>query len=102
MPIDTVVLSDDPQQSTVRETLTDETGAVVCVTIRSTPKPGTPGANELALRDKAQQALTANAAYLAVASPTAAQNTAQIQRLTRECNALIRLLIGRLDDTAGT
>lgn len=45
------------------------------------------------LHDRARQALTANAAYLALAAPTNAQNTAQIRRLTRQVNALTRLAI---------
>lgn len=54
------------------------------------------------LTTKAVQALATNATYLALASPSTVQNTAQIQRLTRECNAIIRLLLNQLDDTSGT
>lgn len=63
------------------------------------------------LRAKGIAAIAANQTYLALASPTTAQNTAQIKKLTRECNALIRLILGGgmkhlqtnpalLDDTA--
>jgi hypothetical protein len=49
---------------------------------------------QLDLHSKARAALQANRDYLALASPTNAQNLAQIRRITRECSALIRLLIG--------
>ena len=58
--------------------------------------------NERSVRDKARLALTANATYLALANPTAAQNTAQIKKLTRECSGLIRLLLNQLDDVSDT
>jgi hypothetical protein len=65
-------------------------------------KAGTVGANVADLQSKAQNAIDANSTFLAIASPTNAQAVAQIQRLTRENTAIIRLLLGLLDSTAGT
>jgi F0F1-type ATP synthase epsilon subunit len=59
-------------------------------------------ANQATLQQRAQTAFAANATYLAIATPNAAQTTAQVQRLTRECTALIRMLLGQVDDTSGT
>ncbi|MCX6399242.1 MAG: hypothetical protein NTX33_04825 [Propionibacteriales bacterium] len=42
--------------------------------------------NRRTLTSKAGQALATNAAFLAIASPTAAQNAAQIKALTRQVN----------------
>lgn len=58
--------------------------------------------NRTDLAAKLQQALDVNATYLGLASPTNAQTTAQVQRLTRECSALIRLALNALDTTTGT
>lgn len=74
-------------------------GQVVSVQPLTVPDDVANGAD---LRTKAAAALDANATYLALSNPTNAQNAAQVQRLTRECSGLIRLLLGRLEDTAGT
>lgn len=51
---------------------------------------------------KAANALAANATFLALPAPNNAQVIAQVQLLTREVSALIRLAADRLDSTAGT
>lgn len=51
------------------------------------------GVVHLDLHGRARQGLVDNAAYLAIASPTNAQTLAQVRRLTRQNNALIRLLL---------
>lgn len=55
--------------------------------------------NDETLRQQALTALAANRTYIGRASPTAAQQTAQIKALTQQNNGLIRLLLGLLDGT---
>lgn len=54
------------------------------------------------LRERAESALAINATYLERDTPTNAQNLAQIRALTRECTALIRLVLDLVDTTDGT
>ncbi len=65
-------------------------------------KPGSVGANEATVRARAAAALTANATYLAIATPNNAQVAAQVRTLTKECSAVIRLLLGLLADVSDT
>lgn len=58
----------------------------------------------LDLHAKARAAMAVNAAFLALPTPSAAQVAAQVKALTRQNNALIRLLVGSdlLTDNTGT
>jgi hypothetical protein len=47
---------------------------------------------EQTLRAQGRTALTANATYLATVPHTAAEAAAQVEALTRQCSALIRLI----------
>jgi hypothetical protein len=51
------------------------------------------------LREQALTAHAANRTFVALNSPTNAQNAAQIKALTRQINGVIRLLLGQLDGT---
>lgn len=54
------------------------------------------------LRSRSTAALVTNATYLAIASPTVAQNTAQVKALTKQIDALIRLDLSLLSTIADT
>lgn len=58
--------------------------------------------NVATLTRRAQVALAANAEFLTLATPTAAQNAAQVKALTRQVSALARLLLDQTDTTEGT
>lgn len=57
-------------------------------------------ANQQTIQTKALAALTANATYLAIAAPTQAQAVAQVNALTQQLDAVIRLLLGQFGSTA--
>lgn len=55
--------------------------------------------NERTIRSQANTALVNNRTYIAIASPSAAQTTAQVKDLSRQVNGLIRLVLNKLDGT---
>ena len=59
-------------------------------------------ANAVTLRSRLLQALAVNAAHLAKATTTTAENTAHLRRVTQQNSALIRLMLELLDTTEGT
>lgn len=59
-------------------------------------------ANADVLLARASAALANNAVFLALAAPTNSQIGGQVRVLTREVNALIRLLLGQTDTVDGT
>lgn len=58
--------------------------------------------NLTTLTGKAATAIANNVAYLGIGAPTNAQVVAQVQALTRQLTALMRLASGALDSTAGS
>ena len=55
-------------------------------------------ANEITLMDRAKVAITNNKNYLALDPPTTVQALKQVRTLTVQINALIRLVVGDLDN----
>ena len=80
-------------------TVVDSTPTTLTIDLDRTPAEV---ANEATIEDRLRQALDANRTYLAIATPTAAQQRAQVARLTRQNTALIRRLLRDLTDTSDT
>jgi hypothetical protein len=62
-------------------------------------RTGSENSNDEVLRQRARQALQNNRDYLQVTNPDAAAVRAQVEALTRQVNALIRMALKELDGT---
>lgn len=60
-------------------------------------KPGSDADRAAQIAGRLDAAAAANATYAALAAPTVAQNTAQVQALTRQVDALIRRMLAKFD-----
>jgi hypothetical protein len=78
----------------------DRQGNVVAST--SVARDVTHELNYALLYEKARAALVSNSAFLAITTPTAAQNAAQAKALTRQVNGIIKLLLSELGDVSDT
>lgn len=59
----------------------------------------TESGNKRTIEERAEAALVANTAYLALSAPLAADRNKQVELLTRQNNGIIRLLLGKLEAT---
>ncbi len=80
------------------DTRIDASNAQVSHT-ETTPEQQTQQTNRRTIEQQATDALATNRTFAGIASPTAAQTTAQVKALTRQTNGVIRLLLGQLDAT---
>ena len=79
----------------------DDAGQEIGTDTETIPTPAQ--VNGTTIRGRVATALTTNATYLALPTPrTNAQIAAQVEALTRQNAALIRLVAGLLDTTNGT
>lgn len=97
----TIVLADDKAQATAQAVAT-ALAPILASEQAASDAQAVQQANGDTIRARAATGLAANATYLAIASPSAAQVAAQVRMLTMENSGVIRLLLGQLDSTAGT
>lgn len=58
--------------------------------------------NTTTLQQRAVTAIDNNVTYLGITNPTQAQAVTQVAALTRQVDALIKLLLNQINDTTGT
>lgn len=89
-------------EPTTAQAVTNALAPILAAEQAAATVAATQAANLATLQGKAQAALTANASFQAIASPTNAQIAAQVQALTKQVNGIIRQLSNALDSIVGT
>ena len=98
-----VELTVDNGDGTGTRTVYDADGTVTSTEqVTGLPVESPADRNQRTIEDRLCRALDANRTYLAIDTPTAAQQRAQVARLTRQTTALIRRLLRDLTDTSDT
>ena len=93
----------DNGDGTGTRTVYNEAGQVVSTEqVTGLPVPDPTEVAARTIEDRLRSGLDANKAYLAIPTPTAAQQRAQVARLTRQNTALIRRLLRDLRDLTDT
>ena len=93
----------DNGDGTGTRTVYNEAGQVVSTgAVTGLPVPDPTEVAARTIEDRLRSRLDANRTYLALDTPTAAQQRAQVARLTRQNTALIRHLLRDLTDTSDT
>ena len=93
----------DHGDGTGTRTVYNEAGQVVSTgAVTGLPVPNPTEVAARTIEDRLRSRLDANRTYLALDTPTAAQQRAQVARLTRQNTALIRHLLRDLTDTSDT
>lgn len=92
----------DNGDGTGTRTVYNEAGQVVSTGAVALDVPDPAEVAARTIEDRLRSGLDANKAYLAIGTPTAAQQRAQVARLTRQTTALIRHLLRDLTDTSDT
>ena len=92
----------DHGDGTGTRTVYDEAGNATVEQVTGLPVEPVADRNQRTIEDRLRNALATNKAYLAIDTPTAAQQRAQVARLTRQTTALIRHLLRDLTDANDT
>lgn len=108
IPAAPTVATADPSTTTVNLFFTDpaptaqQVAALQALALTDPQPANAPWRIGAALATNAQTALANNVTYLGLATPTTGQAVAQVAALTRQIDALARIVLGLLDTTQGT